>query len=64
MLKNGDMAGALESYRKALSIAEAVETADPADKKARQIAAASYLKIGDTFALEGDHASGGFREPP
>jgi serine/threonine protein kinase len=50
----GDAAGALESYRKAQAIADALARAAPADERARRRVWLTHIKIGDMQAFTGD----------
>ncbi len=50
----GDTAGALASYRKALSIGEALVLANPTDAEAQRSLALTYQKLGDLQAWTGD----------
>jgi serine/threonine protein kinase/predicted negative regulator of RcsB-dependent stress response len=50
----GDMAGALESYRKSLEIRKGLAVSDPSTPSARRDLSWSYLKIGDILAATGD----------
>jgi serine/threonine protein kinase/tetratricopeptide (TPR) repeat protein len=52
----GDTAGAMESYRKALAISEAVVAANPTDNEARRDVLVSRERIGDTLSATGDMA--------
>jgi tetratricopeptide (TPR) repeat protein len=50
----GDRAGALESYRKAIAVFEAMAAEDSADQKARGGAAVMRIRIGDMQQAQGD----------
>ncbi|HZH31535.1 MAG TPA: protein kinase [Pyrinomonadaceae bacterium] len=50
----GDTAGALESYRKAQAIADALDRAAPTDERARRRVWLTHIKIGDMQAFTGD----------
>jgi tetratricopeptide (TPR) repeat protein/tRNA A-37 threonylcarbamoyl transferase component Bud32 len=50
----GDRAGALQSYRKALAVFDAIAAEDPADQKARAGAAIMRIRIGDMQQAQGD----------
>lgn len=50
----GDTAGALQSFRKALAIREALSTQNPADRQLRREWAVNYGLIADTLAKAGD----------
>ena len=52
----GDTAGALESYRKALAIAERLTAADPSDAQSRRFVGVISEKMCDTQAATGDTA--------
>ncbi len=54
----GDMAGALESYTKALRIREAVVAANPNDAQARRDLAGSHQKIGYRLLDTGERSTG------
>jgi non-specific serine/threonine protein kinase/serine/threonine-protein kinase len=50
----GDRAGALDSYRKALGVFEAMAAEAPADQKARGGAAVLRIRVGDMLQAQGD----------
>jgi serine/threonine protein kinase len=50
----GDAGGALESYRKAQAIADALARAAPADERARRRVWLTHIKIGDMQVFTGD----------
>jgi tetratricopeptide (TPR) repeat protein len=50
----GDRAGALESYRKAIAVFDAMAAEDSADQKARGGAAVMRIRIGDMQQAQGD----------
>jgi non-specific serine/threonine protein kinase/serine/threonine-protein kinase len=52
----GDTSGALDSYRKALAIAERLTASDPADAKAHRFIGVVSEKIGDVQGATGDIA--------
>src|SRR5580765_2789923 len=54
----GDSASALKSYRKALSIAEPLVAADPADAQARRTVGVIYEKMADVLAWSGSIGAG------
>jgi tetratricopeptide (TPR) repeat protein/tRNA A-37 threonylcarbamoyl transferase component Bud32 len=54
----GDLAGAAESYTKALKIREALVAASPANTQDRRDLANSYNKVGYQFVERGDEKSG------
>jgi non-specific serine/threonine protein kinase/serine/threonine-protein kinase len=50
----GDRAGALDSYRRAVAVFDAMSAEDPGDQKARGGAAVMRIRIGDMRQTEGD----------
>jgi len=50
----GDTAGAIASYQRAITLANAVRTAAPADIEATRTLASAYRQRGDVVALTGD----------
>ena len=50
----GDLQGSLETFRKALAVAQAMAKADPADGWAHRTVAVLEAKIGDVLTLEGE----------
>src|SRR4029077_1628513 len=50
----GDRAGALDSYRKAVAVFDAMAAENPAEQKARGGAAVMRIRIGDMQQAQGD----------
>jgi non-specific serine/threonine protein kinase/serine/threonine-protein kinase len=51
----GDVAGALDSYRKSLAIREAIARADPRDAQARAALSQGYLRLGEALEIMGNY---------
>jgi non-specific serine/threonine protein kinase/serine/threonine-protein kinase len=54
----GDTAGALESYRRAIAIAEAIRRAAPDDREVQGTLANAHRRLGDALAFSGDVTTG------
>jgi hypothetical protein len=52
----GDLAGALKSYRDSLAIAERLAKSDPGNAGWQRDLSVSYAKLGSTFRLAGEKA--------
>ena len=56
LVAQGDGAGALAAYRKALAIREALAAHDPANTEWQRDLSVSHNKIGDVLVTQGDGA--------
>ncbi len=52
----GDISGAVESYRRAVKLRQAIVAADPLNVQARRELASSYDDLGSTLSVAGDRA--------
>ena len=54
LVAQGDLPGALKSYRDSLAIAERLAKADPGNAGWQRDLSVSYSKIGDVLVAQGD----------